>query len=400
MRLRPLKVSAISAPRPSRTKADVSMVRAGQMLRPAPYAEIVSAQLRHGVPLSPGWPFFVPTRRHYLTSTVAPWSSSCFLILAASSLLMPSLTVLPPASTRSLASLRPRPVMALTSLMTLIFFSPPDFRMTANSVCSSTAGAAAAPPGAAATATAAAAETPHFSSSNLESSAASRTVSLERSSTIFARSAITQRPSFNASFCGAPRRRGVWVRDDRASRRRLGAVRLEHARELRARLRQHAGNLGRGRLQQANEGRAQFVERGQLSQGLHRARVQDRLAHGAAEDHKLVVFLGVFDRNLARPDLITRIGNTGLPLQQVGDLLRVRALERQLGQPVLGNLDCAACGFHPFAILRHLGDGHARIMGNDQRPDTLPGLVEIADEFALLRSIHLCSLHLAAGHRP
>ncbi len=45
----------------------------------------------------------------YLTSTTAPWSSSCFLSLAASSLLTPSLTVLPPASTRSLASLRPRP---------------------------------------------------------------------------------------------------------------------------------------------------------------------------------------------------------------------------------------------------------------------------------------------------
>ena len=34
--------------------------------------------------------------------------------------------------------------MARTSLMTLIFFSPPALRMTANSVCSSTAAAAAA----------------------------------------------------------------------------------------------------------------------------------------------------------------------------------------------------------------------------------------------------------------
>src|SRR5262245_7141360 len=260
--------------------------------RPAPYAEF-SAQ--HGLACRAARDGSrpPPRRRRYLTSTVAPWSSSCFLILAASSLLMPSLTVLPPASTRSLASLRPRPVMALTSLMTLIFFSPPDFRMTVNSVFSSTAGAAVAGP--AATATAAAAETPHFSSSNLESSAASRTVSLERSSTILARSAITQRPSFNVSFCDAPRGRGVRVRNVPASGRRLGAMRLEHARELGARLLQDAGDFGRWRLQQANEGRAQFVERGQLSQGLHRARVQHLRAHGAAEDHKLVVLLGVFD---------------------------------------------------------------------------------------------------------
>jgi len=52
------------------------------------------------------------------------------------------------------------------------------------------AGPAAAAAGPAATATAAAAETPHFSSSSLASSEASRTVRPERSSTIFCRSAM------------------------------------------------------------------------------------------------------------------------------------------------------------------------------------------------------------------
>src|SRR3546814_4068521 len=60
--------------------------------------------------------------------------------------------------------------------------------MTSNSVCSSAAGPAAAAAGAAATA--AAAETPHFSSSSFDRSAASRTVSDDSSSTIFARSAM------------------------------------------------------------------------------------------------------------------------------------------------------------------------------------------------------------------
>src|SRR6516162_2238812 len=131
----------------------------------------------------------------YLSSTFAPAFSSWALILSASSLFTPSLTLFGAPSTRSLASFRPRPVMARTSLMTSIFFSPAAASTTVNSVFSS-AGAAAPPPPAAgpATATAAAAETPHFSSRSFASSAASSTVRLERSSTIFCKSAIDQFP--------------------------------------------------------------------------------------------------------------------------------------------------------------------------------------------------------------
>ena len=70
-----------------------------------------------------------PARRagadsHYLMSTWPPAASICSLIFSASSLDTPSLTVLGAPSTRSLASLRPRPVIARTSLMTWIFLSP------------------------------------------------------------------------------------------------------------------------------------------------------------------------------------------------------------------------------------------------------------------------------------
>src|SRR4029079_13362275 len=129
----------------------------------------------------------------YLISTVAPTSSNFFLMVAASSLVTPSLTTLGAPSTRSLASLRPRLVTSRTTLITLIFLSPAAVRCTANSVFSS-AGAAAAPPAAAAAppappaappppppttpgAAAAAAETPHFSSSIFTSSATCITVS-------------------------------------------------------------------------------------------------------------------------------------------------------------------------------------------------------------------------------
>src|SRR4029453_15857219 len=89
----------------------------------------------------------------YLSSTEAPASSSCALIESASSWLAPSLTVPGAPSTRSFASLRPRPVTARTTLITWIFLSPAAVMTTSNEVFSSAAAApsppAAAPPGAA-----------------------------------------------------------------------------------------------------------------------------------------------------------------------------------------------------------------------------------------------------------
>src|SRR5439155_13984726 len=90
-------------------------------------------------------------------------------------------------STRSLASFRPRPVTARTTLITWIFLSPAPVRTTSNAVFSSSAAAPSPPapaaPGAA-TATGAAALTPHSSSSLFLSSTRSRTVMPPSCSTI------------------------------------------------------------------------------------------------------------------------------------------------------------------------------------------------------------------------
>src|SRR5256712_756582 len=115
----------------------------------------------------PVWPAASAPPRVYFSSTTAPCASSFFLISSASCLDPPSFTVPGAPSTRSLASFRPRLVMARISLMTWIFFSPPALRMTVNSVFSSAAGAAAPPPAPAPAATGAAAGaeivTPNFS---------------------------------------------------------------------------------------------------------------------------------------------------------------------------------------------------------------------------------------------
>src|SRR5579872_2832242 len=130
--------------------------------------------------------------KNYLISTLAPASSNFFLMVAASSLLTPSLTVLGAPSTRSLASFKPRLVTSRTALMTLILLPPTSVSTTANSVFSS-AGAAppAAPPPPPATTVAAAAETPKVSSIFFTRSDASSSVSPLISSRIVSTFAMT-----------------------------------------------------------------------------------------------------------------------------------------------------------------------------------------------------------------
>src|SRR5215475_10592149 len=62
----------------------------------------------------------------YFRSTFAPAFSSWALNFSASALFTPYFTGFGAPSTRSLASFKPRPVIARTSLMTSIFLSPAD----------------------------------------------------------------------------------------------------------------------------------------------------------------------------------------------------------------------------------------------------------------------------------
>src|SRR5258708_16704698 len=219
----------------------------------------------------------------YLSSTLAPAFSSCALTLAASSLLTPSLTFLGAPSTRSLASLRPNPVSARTSLMTSIFLSPAAASTTLNSVFSSTGAAAAAPPPGAAIATAAAAETPHFSSNNFASSAASSTVRLESWSTSFDKSAIV-----TLSFRFELQRDLVSPSGGFA----LVGIGLNHPRNLRGRSIGELRNLGRRRLNEADELGAQFVKRRQRGKRLDPVGIQGGPAQRSAQDNEFLVRLG------------------------------------------------------------------------------------------------------------
>src|SRR3954451_6293432 len=139
--------------------------------------------------------------RLYLISTDPPASSSWALMESASSRATASLTGLGAPSTRSLASLRPRFVIARTALITWIFLPPAPVRTTSTSACSSPPAppsppAAGAPPGAA-IATGAAAVMPHSSSIFFFSSTRSRTLIFPSSSNTLSIpvAAITPPPS-------------------------------------------------------------------------------------------------------------------------------------------------------------------------------------------------------------
>src|SRR6202008_2139319 len=132
-----------------------NLTKGNALVRP----EEIGRFARHGRPGGPQKERPRPSgsNNDYLSSTLAPASSSFFLSSAASVLLAPSLTGFGAAFPRSFGFFYPRPVIARTSLITLIFFSPASSSTTVNSVCSAAGAAAAAPP-AAATATGAAAE--------------------------------------------------------------------------------------------------------------------------------------------------------------------------------------------------------------------------------------------------
>ena len=87
-------------------------------------------------------------------------------------------------STKSLASFKPRPVIALTSFNTAILLAPAEANTTVTSASAASSAAAPAAAGAAATATGAAADTPNFYSIAFTNSAASNKVNFSIDSKI------------------------------------------------------------------------------------------------------------------------------------------------------------------------------------------------------------------------
>src|SRR4051794_17326447 len=353
---------------------------------PRRIADTPTAEQKKGGSREPPCPLILAFEEAYLSSTVPAASSICFLIFSASSLLTPSLTGFGAPSTSAFASPRPRPVIARTSLMTLIFLPPSPVRITSNSVFSSAAGTAGPAAAGPATATAAAAETPHFSSRALARSAASRTVSSESWSTSALMSAICN------SLCGAIAPISCVDERGRGLCGFLGRICREDPCQLSARLVDRAGDLARGRLDEAHDGRAQLIERGKLGKRPDSVYVEDRVAHRAADDLELVVRLGEIDGHLGRRDGVSGSRKRGRALQQVTDRLIASLLERNQGKSVLRNFELSACIAHPQAQVRGLRHRQTEVAGDHNDARVGEDLLQLGDQIGFLRTIHANSI--------
>src|SRR5271156_297963 len=249
-----------------------------------------------------------PDNCNYLTSTFAPASSSFFLAASESALFAPSSTGFGAPSTSALASANPRPALiSRTALIAAIFLSAgAETRITSNVSFAAAAGAApAAAPPAAATATGAAALTPHLVSSCFTKSAASKTVNLLNSSTMFAMSAILL---FFLSSRRPPKLRRISVHslqtDDlrcccllirfaKTKRKLLFGLfrfRLDDLRQLRRGRVDQDRQLRRRSHEQAQNFRAQNVEARQIRQRDDSGFFQTRIVQKAEFDFQLVEF--------------------------------------------------------------------------------------------------------------
>src|SRR5690606_24437242 len=358
----------------------------GELPRPGVRVEVAAARGARGRPRP--W-------RH-LTSTVAPAASRSFLIFSASSFEAPSFTV-PPASVRSLASFRPRPVMARTTLMTSTFFSPADFSTTLNSVCSSAGAAAPAAAGPAATATGAAADTPNFSSKALTRSITSTRVLLPMASRICSLERDIVITLTDWFVC----RSDQW-RCERRSTRTSGCLlladRVDHAGGLRGGLGEHAGQHG-GRLRdQAHQHGQGLLAGRQRRQDIHvGARVLLPTQRNQAR-LQLVGGLGeVLDETAGGAGVFLREGEQQRAGQLVLDDGIVGPFHRARDQRVLGNLQEHARLAGLLAQVGHLLDRETRVLRGDQRVRLGGDLGQFGNDFLLLVQIQShCASSLAS----
>src|ERR1051325_237748 len=283
----------------------------------------------------------------YFSSTTAPCASSFFLISSASCLETPSFTV-PPASTRSLASFRPRLVIARTSLMTWIFFSPPLFSTTENSLCSSTAGAAAPPaaPPAGAAATGAVMVTPNFDLKASISSANSHTDMFRMASRISSLLILVCVAMWSSPLLLGSAARGALVPE-----------RLERAHRHLEQSLQGTDPPGHRRLERPAQLGEQLSLRGQARQPLHLVGRHRLAFHPSDANLRPLVLPGEVGQDLRGADRVPpRQHHSRRPREVLRQPCDRRLVERPLGQRVLHDhvFDTGRPQFAPQ--VRRLGD--------------------------------------------
>ena len=62
----------------------------------------------------------------------------------------------------------------------------------------------------------------------------------------------------------------------------------------------------------------------------------------AAQDNELVIVIGKLDRNARGRDRVVGIGDPRWPLEQVAQMLELRAFERETCEPIFGHFEAGA----------------------------------------------------------
>ena len=168
---------------------------------------------------------------------------------------------------------------------------------------------------------------------------------------------------------------------------------------LTSRRRHKARQLRRGRNEQPHDLASQLIERRQFREGFDAVRIQCRCSDQATEDHEFGVILGIGHRHLRSSNRIARYGDAGWALEEMGDALRGRSLERAHRQTVLRHLERSPRRAHARTEVAHLGDRHAGIVGDDHGAGIAKHLIEALDEFRLPCSIHTRHLALLCNRR-
>src|SRR3954468_2166272 len=298
----------------------------------------------------------------YLTVTVAPAASSFALASSAASLPTFSSSGFGALSTRSLASLRPRPeTISRTTLMTPIFFSPTPSRMTSNSDCSSTASAgAAAAPGAAATATGAAAVTSKVSSNFLTNSESSSSVSSLNASSRSSVDSLAMVWSFLILLLGYVVDMS-WILIRTRLRRLFGCLLLLQRScqpgDLRRRSVEQAGGLRQVRLHRAGQLGQQHLARLQVGDLVDLGHAQRAAVHVAALDDQRLVILGEGLQRLGGVDGLTLDErDRSRTDEELVETIDARLGRGTLDQRVLGDRIGGGVTERPAQILE-VGDG-------------------------------------------
>src|SRR5258707_3400274 len=293
---------------------------------------------------------------------------------------MPSLIAFGASSTSALASFRPRPVAARTTLITGTFWPPTSVRTTSTVADSSSPppSAAGAPTAAGAAAATAVAETRTSSSSALMRAESSSTEMLFSSSIQSSVEVLVATLLLLVSL----------------KRLKLGREAGDHRAET-------AHQAGQGAGDDAGELAVEDVARRQAGNRFEALLVERRGVHEAplvGED--FVLFVEGRDRFRRLGGVAANEGEGDRALQQLGEALLAGLVGGEFGQPVLDDAEARVGLSQLRSQLCRLGDADAAIVDGKDRLRCLDLGGDLLDGCGLFLAVHRLTCTGLSGSRP